>query len=49
MVKTCPKCKIEKNITAFGKHSKTIDKLQIWCKECRAEKLLQLVQAKLRN
>ena len=36
MVKICPKCKIEKCLSLFGKHSKTHDGLQVWCKECRA-------------
>lgn len=33
--KVCSKCKIEKHINEFGKHSQTKDKLQCRCKECR--------------
>ena len=35
MVKKCSKCGIEKDISAFGKHSGNKDGLQYWCKECK--------------
>jgi 5-methylcytosine-specific restriction endonuclease McrA len=36
-VKTCSKCGIEKDTSFFGRHSKTKDSLQIWCKVCVKE------------
>lgn len=36
-MKTCSKCKIEKELSAFGKHSTNKDGLQYQCKECRKE------------
>jgi len=33
--KICPKCKILKNFTEYGKSSKRLDGLQPYCKECR--------------
>lgn len=33
-MKTCTKCKLEKDTSEFGKHSGTRDKLCSWCKLC---------------
>ena len=37
MTKTCTKCKVEKSVSEFHKHSGTKDGLSGWCKECRKE------------
>lgn len=34
-MKICPRCKIEKDFSLFGKYSKTIDGYRYICKECR--------------
>jgi len=34
-LKICSKCKINKNNSEFNKHSKTVDKLQPYCKPCQ--------------
>jgi 5-methylcytosine-specific restriction endonuclease McrA len=36
-MKRCSKCKVEKDETEFYHHKKTRDRLQSWCKACKAE------------
>ena len=36
-IKICKKCGKEKEITEFGKHKRTADKLTYWCLPCLAE------------
>jgi len=36
-MKTCTKCKCEKEANEFAKHSKNKDGLQVWCKACKSE------------
>lgn len=36
--KTCSLCKINKPLDQFGKHSKEIDGLCCWCKQCKKKK-----------
>lgn len=37
MGKVCSRCGIEKDTSAFGKHSGNKDGLQYWCKECKQQ------------
>jgi len=37
MLKKCARCRIEKDVSEFGKKSSEKDGLQRWCKECRKE------------
>jgi len=32
--KLCPKCKLDKSVQEFGKHTKRPDGFQVYCKEC---------------
>lgn len=36
-MKTCTRCKVDKNLTEFHKGSKNLDGLARWCKKCSAE------------
>ena len=42
--KVCRKCNIEKDITEFYKHSKTLDRRQSYCKKCSHERRMQYGQ-----
>lgn len=35
--KTCTHCRVTKSVGAFGKHTRSKDGLQCWCKECKRE------------
>jgi hypothetical protein len=37
MGKICSRCGVEKEFSAFGKHSGNKDGLQYWCKDCKKE------------
>lgn len=36
--KTCPVCKQEKPVTAFGRNKQALDGLHYYCKPCAAER-----------
>lgn len=38
-MKTCKKCDVEQPLDAFAAHPSTRDRLQTWCKTCRAKRL----------
>ena len=37
MTKICTKCNVKKDISEFGKHNKSKDGLNWWCKHCRKQ------------
>lgn len=36
LTKVCTKCKVEKLKESFGNHTRAVDGLNCWCKECKA-------------
>ena len=49
-MKTCSKCRVEKEIINFSKHSNTKDKLSSWCKKCTQNSSKQTIKNwKLKN
>ena len=38
MTKTCTKCGQEKSVVLFSKRARSLDGLQVWCKQCMCER-----------
>lgn len=44
MLKRCGRCKRDRELICFGKHSNSKDGLQIWCKDCKKKYCLDNVE-----